>query len=308
MTGRLLRAPALQASLLLLSGWLLLGYAAPRAGLHLDDHALRRELATAPWGEVFSRAAGYTPGRNLYPVLLAGWWRLAGQDPSRAHRLQLTLDLLSVLAAWALLRLLRAPASWALAAAGLFLVWPNHGETHFWLAAGPMCLGSTASLLLAFFAAASSSRPMAVRLPLVFALYLAALFNYDQVFFMWVPLLYFCWRLIPESDYGPRHLLGLGGAFLAADALHFGLRVWAPSATGGRPMAHAGAVVERLVNAVRVSVVPLDKLPRWEFLDGWGRGPWAGVALAVVLAAAWAAWCVGLAREEGDAPPEATGL
>lgn len=182
------RADWLAAAALCLSTALLFAAGAPQRGFYADDGGMLISLPFASLPQLWDRILGYVPGRNLQIL----WQYLLFQsvgDPlthlAALHRIQAALDGAVVAAFFLLLRLLRLPAPAALAAAALFSVWPNHGETHFWPSSAPMNLVST--LFLIGFASTSillaRGRPGGWLWPLDAAAFIGALFIYDQVFF-----------------------------------------------------------------------------------------------------------------------------
>lgn len=300
----------LPAVVLLAAGLFVLQHA-PFAGLHLDDHAFHRSLSAASREELRREFLFYVPGRNLYILYYAALYRILGSDPLRLHLFGVALDLLNVLLAYAFLRRLSAPRSWALAAAGLFLVWPNHNETHFWTSAIAMNLLSTTFLLLAFLAAGIGRLPPAARLALSGAAFVLALFDYDQAFFMWVPILFYAGWLAPAPRPSKALLSGAAAGFLSLNLAHVLLRAYAPHSHGGRPVIRLGQLPVSFVNSFYESLVPLRKLPLWDSLDSVAGGPWATLASLALLAGCWSgavAWLRRREREGNEALPRAVGL
>src|SRR5262249_42756348 len=154
------------------------------------------------------------------------------------------------------------PAAWKTAACGLFLIYPNHIETHYWTSAIAMNLFSTALLFGAWIFALSRRLPWAARAAGAIALFALALFDYDQVFFLWIPLVV---ALALEGQ--PRQRLAtLGGMFAGLDLVHFLLRIYDPFSDGGRPMIRLMGVPKQIAYSLWVSAVPIRNLPSWQFL------------------------------------------
>lgn len=271
--------PAGQA-LLLLAGLYFLWHA-PEAGLHLDDHGFHHRFADASWSAIWDEFWTYVPGRNLYVLFYAGLYRLLGDSPRALHSAGLALDLANAGLFWLLLKQLGSPRGWALALTGLFLVWPNHGETHYWTAAIAMNLLSTSLILLAFLAAGAG------RLGVGLALWAVALFTYDQAFLMWLPiLLHFRSRRREAPLLVPAVFLAL-----VLNLAHVALRALAPSSSGGRPVILWANLPRSFANSFSESLLPLRNLPPWGAVEGALGGPWATVLGAAALATAWV-WLV----------------
>jgi hypothetical protein len=228
----------------------------------------------------------YVPGRNLYIPLFYALYKACGASAAAMHVVGLFLDLLNPLLVMALARRLGASRGAALAAAGLFLVWPNHGETHWWTCSIMMNLFTTTLALAAFLAAGRTSLPRAARLALAAMLYTVALFDYDQVFFLWILLLAFArWA---DPGLKRRTLAAAAGGFLLLDAAHFAARMLWPYSSGGRPVPRMDTILLSMKHAVTQTFAPARRLPvLTEFPGGWP----AALLLAGAAAAAWTLLC-----------------
>lgn len=268
------------------------------AGLHQDDHGFHLALSQAPWSEIWERFLRYVPGRNLYILFYAGLYRLLGTDPSRLHAAGIFLDGLNAALLYLLARQLGARVRLALPVAALFLVWPNHAETHFWTSAVAMNLLSTTFLLGAFLAAGCARLGPRGRPAAALLLYALALFDYDQAFFMWVPLAFHAWRAAPAGP--PAGLRVFLAACLSMNAVHALLRAFAPVSEGGRPVFSPWTLPRSAAKILFENVVPLRWLPAWSELGSAAGGPAATTALLLALGAAL--WAVARRDEEPLAP------
>lgn len=288
LTRRLLRSPFFPPGLLAVLGLFLLAPHAPQAGLHLDDHGFHRTLSDPSWEGVWSYFKSYVPGRNLYILYYAALYKLLGASAERLHRFGLLLDLANVVLAWALARRLGLSRWAALAAGGLFLVYPNHAETHFWTSAIAMNLLST-GLVLAAGLCAWAAKPWTA-----LVLYALALFDYDQVFFLW-PLLLWPVRRAKSAPW-------LAAVCLAMNAAHLLLRLYTPGVDPGNPKPAFGLFLSGVYGSLSAVLVPMQKLPKWEALHSWAGGPAGTILLAALLGAAWTAAIIALRRTERSAP------
>lgn len=266
---------------------------APFAGLHADDHSFHSVLATADWSAVWSQFKAYAAGSNFYILYYAALYKAFGPSPISLHLAGLALDLFNGLLVYALLCRMRLRASWAFAAAALFLVFPNHGETHYWTAAIAMNLVSTALLLLSLLALGSKRLGAGGRLALAAALWALALFDCGQAFLMWLPLVYFADRLAPPPRPSRRALAAFAAVALALDAAHLLL---------GRPTVHPGGLLYNAPYSLYAAVKLLP--PRWDALRSVLGGAWP-TALAALAAGAF--WLRVVARLERDPEPEPAG-
>lgn len=283
------------AAILIGSGLLFFGLYAARAGTHLDDHAFHDAFSRYDWTGLWNGTVHYVPGRNLYIPLFYALHKACGGSTAAMHVFGLFLDLLNPVLVLALARRIGASHGAALAAAGLFLIWPNHGETHWWTSAIMMNLFTTTLVLSAFLAAGRTSLPRAPRLLLAAVLYTIALFDYDQVFFLWIPLLaYARWA---DPGLKPRRLAAAAGGFLLLNAAHFAARMLSPFASGGRPVPRTDVILLSVKHAVTQTLVPLRRVPSLDdFPGGWP----AALLLAGAAAGAWIFFCVRAWNDDGE--------
>jgi len=175
----------LAAAALWLAVMIVFAPGASSLGFYYDDGPAMADLPSVSLPELWSRVRGYLPGRNLLVLWEYLLLRLIG-DPGAnlpaLHLAQSALDGAVVVAFFFLLRRLSIPADAAVLAAGLFSVWPTHGETHFWPYAAPQNLVST--LFVVLFALTSLAGPRGWLWLLDTGALLAALFTYDQTFFV----------------------------------------------------------------------------------------------------------------------------
>ena len=282
------------AAILVGSGLLFFGLYAPRAGLHLDDHGFHDAFSHYDWAGLWKGTVRYVPGRNLYIPLFFALHKACAGSAAAMHLFGLFLDLLNPLLVLALARRIGASRGAALAAAGLFLVWPNHGETHWWTSAIIMNLLTTTLVLGAFLAAGRTSLPRAPRLLLAASLYAVALFDYDQVFFLWIPLLaYARWA---DPGLKPRRLAAAAGGFLFLDAAHFAARMLSPYASGGRPVPRTDVILLSIKHALTQTVAPMRRAPVLaDFPGGWPTA----LLLAGAAAAVWIFLCARSWNDDG---------
>ena len=274
---------------LLVLGGLLFGPTIPLAGLHLDDFAFHR-LFARPWRDVWMMFLHYVPGRNLDIAYEAALRAALGSGPRALHCAGLLLDLANVALFYLLARRAGASPRWAFAAAGFFLVYPNHGETHFWTFAIAQNLAPVTLVLLSALCL-RREKPLWLA---SFGLYLLALFDYDQAFLMWLPILLV--GLLPVSRGTTRAAVKFAAACLAADLAHVSFRHLAAVSEGGRPVITLGRVLPSARAALEASLVPMMKLPRLEFLSA------GEVILCAAAALTWGLLTRLLAREEIEAP------
>ncbi|MBI4677699.1 MAG: hypothetical protein HY748_08950 [Elusimicrobia bacterium] len=294
-----LRSEAPPLSMLVIIGILILAPHVPHAGLHLDDHGFHWHLSRADFAAAWRNALAYIPGRNLYILYYWAFYKALGPFPERLHLLGMALDILNGCLAYVLLRRAAAGRAAALLCAGLFLVWPNHAETHFWTASVGMNLLSTTFILLTFLTAGDARIAPGLRFALAVTLFGLALFDYDQAFFMWIPLAFYLGSLAEKPPAGWR--LGLAGACALLSCGHFLIRTFSPHVSGS-PVVRPGAVALRAAQSLAVSAVPMTKLPVWEALQSFSGGPVPTVALTLALTGGWLFLIHGLWSAE-DAEP-----
>lgn len=300
MTARAADHRALLA--LVLIGFALFGFTAPHAGLHLDDFLFHALFTRGSRADIWRMFLDFVPGRNLHVAYDALLYGLAGPSPVGLHAAGLALDLLNVGLFYALLRRLDCAPRQAFAAAGLFLVYPNHGETHFWAFAIAQNLAPTTLLLCAALWVSREDRAPGSRLAGALVLFLLALFDYDQAFLLWLPLLALGPRPSAKRGWAPQ--LAFAAACLAACLGHVLFRRLAAVSLNGRPMITLGRWWPSALEAARACLVPMVKLPRLEFLRLGPLGPAGCAALCAALGAVWAlmlARLPGSSRSAGEA-------
>lgn len=258
---------------------LVFGPTALLCGIYLDDYSFLKMLEGASPRELWDHFIRYVPGRNLHIPIYHGMIRLTGSSIPAMHALSVLFDALNAALVFLLARRWLGRDSLALAASAVFVLMPNHGETHFWITLVPQCQIPLFLVLASFLLA---SRPRPPRLWSAVLLYLLALFTYDQVFFLWPLLLAAAWVSHPQPRKTPFALAGL--LCLAGNGAHIALRYLSPYASGGRPLIQTGEIPRRVYDAamsVAKGTIPWPPTPhaRW----GW-------VVLAVVLGLAIAVW------------------
>jgi len=281
-------------------GLLFFGAYAPKAGLHLDDYSFLWNFTHYTRSQLLQFFRYYVPGRNLYIPLFYLLQKICGDSPAAMHLFGLGLDLLNPVLVFALSRRLNASRGSALAAAGLFLAWPNHGETHWWTSAILMNLLTTSLVLGAFLLAGDLRLKRATRLSLAAVLYAIALFDYDQVFFLWIPLLAF--YRFRDPDVKPRPLAAVAAGFFLLDTAHFSLRMLGRLSLGGRPTPRADVFLHSVAQAAAQTLFPFPVRHRPVLSDFPGGLPAALVA-AGLIALAWTALCARTWNENEPTPP-----
>jgi hypothetical protein len=168
-----------------------------------------------------------------------------------------------------------------------------------------MNLLSTTFLFLAFFLAGVSRISPLLKITGMLLLYGLAVFDYDQVFFMWIPLIYYALCLSPSSSFSPRQSLIMGGVCLGMNVTHVALRILCPVSSGGRPTIRWEGVGRELIHSLTNSLVPLRKLPIWGALQSWAGGPARTLILVITLSALflWAVATLWDDNEEQAAEP-----
>lgn len=267
-------------------GAALFAWLAPRAGLHLDDYGFWADFENVSPARLLELTVQYVPGRNLYIPFFYALQRLCAGSPAAMHLAGAALDVVNTLLFLVLARRLGAGPGPALAAAGLFLAWPNHGETHWWTSAIMMNLFSTTLVLGAVLLAGETRLARGARLGAAAALFTLALFDYDQVYLLWLPLLAFA--RLRDRGLTPRVLAAWAGGFVFLDALHLTARLFSPWSNGGRPMPHAGLLWHNAVQALAATLAPLRRNP---VLADFPGGLLPALVLALGLGALWAWRC-----------------
>ncbi len=248
---------------LLLASALVFGRRSGLLGFNADDPGFLNLVHPGmSLREIFGVAMNYVTGRNLHMVwqyivtVAAGGAQV--ENLGAMHHIQALGDcvngalLFVVLRAWGFRRV------GAFAGAIAFALFPNHGETHFWLSALPMNVVSTFFVLLLLLALArlvdavrQGDRPRAaVAAALLGTAFLCAMFTYDQVVpavvsAVCVVLLYVAWH----RPFRAPAVLGLACVL----AVFAGLVVWKLSDPAGGP-ALSRLSIEQLLANVKLSV------------------------------------------------------
>ncbi len=249
---------------------------APFCGLYLDDYSFLRMLEGVSPNGLWSAFIRYVPGRNLHIPFFYGLLRLTGGSVAAMHLVGLSFDALNAVLFFLLARRLTGLRSVALAAAAVFAVAPNHGETHFWINNIPQCQVPVALILTSLLLAEKR------RLFPACLVYAAALFTYDQVFFLWPAVLAVSW--IRESSPGRARYAGAAVGLVALNGAHIALRYLSPYSDGGRPLIRWFDFFHRCLDAasaVRTGILP------WPTSS---HAPWAWSVPVVALSMAGAAW------------------
>lgn len=263
-------------------------FTVPFCGLYLDDYSFLLMLEGVSPGELWLAFLRYVPGRNLHIPFFYGLLELTGRSVLAMHLVSLAFDALNAALLFLLVRRLTGLRSAALAAAACFAVAPNHGETHFWITLIPQCQIPTALTLAAFLLAA---RPGGLAAGC--AVYAAALFTYDQVFFLWPLLLAVAW----SQDAAPRkkRYAAAAAGLLTLNAAHIALRYLSPHASGGRPLIR----VEDFLHRCRDAAVAVSKgLLPWPTSS---HEHWAWTVPVAVASLAGAVWLMRSLRAQARA-------
>ncbi len=242
----------------------------------MDDYGFVASLAHVDLHGLWQQFIRYVPGRNLHVLFFYLILRLTGGSITGVHALSVVCGAATAAMLYLFIRKMTGLRSVAWATAVLFIVVPNHGESHFWLTALPQNQLSTLLVLCAFYFA-SFEETSGVWYAM--GLYATALFTYDQVFFLWPLLLYAAWR----SDSAPRlkRYIGLAGALLAMNVTHLSLRYLSPYASGGRPLIRFSDVLLRCRDAVVETVKGIVPVPTPPYF-GWRLSLLVAVAAAIV--------------------------
>jgi len=264
----------------------------PFCGLYLDDYSFLVMLEGISPGALWTEFLHYVPGRNLHIPFFYGLLELTGGSVVAMHLIGVAFDALNAALLLLLVRRLTGLNSVALAAAAIFAVAPNHGETHFWITLIPQCQIPAALVLTAFLLAA---RPGG--LAAACAVYAVALFTYDQVFFLWPLLLAVAWSRDPAPRRSPYAAAAAG--LVALNVAHIALRYLSPYASGGRPLIRWSEVLYRCRDAI--VAVGKGVLP-WPTSS---HAHWAWTVPVAALALAGAYWLVRSvrARAQEEAAP-----
>lgn len=169
------------------------GYRSGELGIYADDAgfllAINNEMSAT---NLINNALGYVTGRNLHIVwhylltVLAG-----GNSPSSIasmHHIAVFFDAINACLFYTLSRILSLEKIPCFIGTIFFIIFPNHGETHFWISALPMNIISTFFVLilliicsyLVLYNESLSNNSVANCLIIAFFTFFLALFTYDQ--------------------------------------------------------------------------------------------------------------------------------
>src|ERR1700757_1281623 len=129
------------------------GYHSSRLGFYADDAGFLRSIYPGmPIQDLFSGIGSYVTGRNLhvlwqYLISVAAGGSAVENIPAM-HFMQVAADATAGLLLFVALRLWGVMRAAAWFAAIAFSLFPNHGETHFWLSSLPMNIISTIFVLI----------------------------------------------------------------------------------------------------------------------------------------------------------------
>jgi len=253
------------------------------SGFYMDDHSFLMTVRQ-PAAEVWDYFLHYVPGRNLQIFF---FWILAGitnQSALWLHRIILLGDALSAILAYLLAWELTALPCVALPIALIFALLPNHGETHFWFTQFVQCEIPTLLCLLAFWLAARRKTSLPRRLFACLGLYIAALFTYDQVFFLWPLLLMLLWFRSSPQERRPRVFLMAAALVLSLNLTHVLMRHFSEKSFGGRPVIQWKNILLRLPQSILEPIKGMFSLPSPGRLSHWG---WTAALTAAALLTGW---------------------
>lgn len=252
-------------------------------GFYLDDYSFLRDLQGVSGHALWRAFIEYVPGRNLHIPFL--WTAIAATRGSAfcLHLISVAFDAGLATLAYRLALRTTGRRSVALAAAAMFVLMPNHGETHFWVTLIAQCQVPLLLTLGAFLLAFES------RLWAALGLYAIALFTYDQVFFLWPLLLAAAWSA--DRSVRPARYAGAAAAGLALNVAHLSVRYLSPFAGGGRPVIRTGDVLRRCLDASRSLLSGTFPWPSTPKAPVWA----IVVAGFLALGAAW--WWVRQVRD-----------
>jgi hypothetical protein len=144
------------------------GYHSGRLGFYADDAGFLVQIYPGMTIEnLLSRIASYVTGRNLhilwqYFVSVAAGGNTIDNLPAM-HFVQVAADATAGLLLFLALRLWGVERTAACLSAIAFSLFPNHGETHFWLSALPMNIVSTIWVLILLCLTAMLQRASATK-------------------------------------------------------------------------------------------------------------------------------------------------
>lgn len=224
--------------------------AALQCGLYSDDFGfLSRVGHNASWGDVGRYFFTFSPGRNLVVPVTTSLVALAERSLPLLHAAGVAFHAVNSLLLHRLVLQCAGSPPLALGASLYFALAANHGETLYWMTQFQQCAPALGLILAAFLAAGDVGSPLRARMARAWALYALALFCYDQVAFLWVPLLAYLYaRADPRP--GLRTTGVLGAALLATQTGQGLYRYFSSSAIGGTPI----LTVPHLLEGVFLSV------------------------------------------------------
>lgn len=170
------------------------GYCSNHLGFYADDAGFLTDIHLGmSLSELVDSIRTYVTGRNLhilwhYFVTIAAGGNSLENLPAM-HYIQVAFDTANAVLLFGILRLWKAHIAGAFLAAIAFSVFPNHGETHFWLSALPMNIISTffvllllwlCTLLLQNMSKNNISPSVHFIAPLILLVFICAMFTYDQ--------------------------------------------------------------------------------------------------------------------------------
>ncbi len=168
------------------------GYRSGSLGFYADDPTFLQSITVEMTPEkLWALGTSYVPGRNLhmlwqYLLTLAVGGSSTEQVPAM-HSVQVFFDILISSVLFGLLRQLNVQTWVAMLCVTLFALFPNHGETHFWLSALPMHLLSTLLVIILLAECVfiinkinAKQRYRFLYLLLTFITYICIVFTYDQ--------------------------------------------------------------------------------------------------------------------------------
>lgn len=174
--------------------WVVFGYQGSLLGFYADDSGFLLDIVlNMPLKDLFASMYAYVPGRNLHILWQYFVTMLAGgtgiENLPAMHAIQTFVDAVNGILLYVFLRLCRVQLWPAFVAAVAFIIFPNHGETHFWLSSLPMNILSTFFVLVLLCLAVlflyidKSKNENLIRILLLSLVltFIASMFTYDQV-------------------------------------------------------------------------------------------------------------------------------
>lgn len=223
------------------------GYKSGELGIYADDAgfllAISKDMSAT---NLLNNALGYVTGRNLHIVwhylltVLAGGNSLSNIETM--HHIAVFFDAINACLIYALFRTLGLLKISCFIGAIFFILFPNHGETHFWISALPMNIISTSFVLIlliicSYLALHKKSIPHkyeALYLIFAFLFFFLALFTYDQT--APISLFSICitiWILAKERKFQRISLLAL--TFFISLLMICSWLIWKFTNPGGGP-------------------------------------------------------------------------